>query len=47
MLEYINPVRARGRSIADAAVDGAVLRLRLSTMTMGVDSGYFQLRCRT
>jgi heavy metal efflux system protein len=34
MLEYINQLRARGRSIADAAVEGAVLRLRPVMMTM-------------
>jgi cobalt-zinc-cadmium resistance protein CzcA len=28
MLEYINQLRAKGRSIVDAAVEGAVLRLR-------------------
>jgi cobalt-zinc-cadmium resistance protein CzcA len=33
MLEYINQLRARGRSIADAAVEGAVLRLRPIMMT--------------
>jgi cobalt-zinc-cadmium resistance protein CzcA len=34
MLEYINQLRARGHSIADAAVEGAVLRLRPIMMTM-------------
>jgi cobalt-zinc-cadmium resistance protein CzcA len=34
MLEYINQLRARGHSIADAAVDGAILRLRPIIMTM-------------
>src|SRR5579872_403872 len=34
MLEYINQLRARGYSIEDAAVDGAVLRLRPIMMTM-------------
>jgi cobalt-zinc-cadmium resistance protein CzcA len=34
MLEYINQLRARGHGIADAAVDGAVLRLRPIMMTM-------------
>jgi len=34
MLEYINQLRARGRSIEDSAVEGAVLRLRPITMTM-------------
>jgi cobalt-zinc-cadmium resistance protein CzcA len=34
MLEYINQLRARGHSIAAAAVDGAVLRLRPIMMTM-------------
>ena len=34
MLEYINQLRARGSSIVEAAVDGAVLRLRAIMMTM-------------
>ena len=34
MLEYINQLRAGGRSIEDAAVEGAVLRLRPIMMTM-------------
>jgi cobalt-zinc-cadmium resistance protein CzcA len=34
MVEYINQLRARGRSIVDAAVEGAVLRLRPIMMTM-------------
>jgi cobalt-zinc-cadmium resistance protein CzcA len=34
MLEYINQLRARGHSIEDAAVDGAVMRLRPIMMTM-------------
>jgi len=34
MLEYINQLRARGNSIMDAAVEGAVLRLRPIMMTM-------------
>ena len=34
MLEYINQLRARGHSIVDAAVEGAVLRLRPIMMTM-------------
>jgi heavy metal efflux system protein len=34
MLEYINQLRARGHTIEDAAIDGAVLRLRPITMTM-------------
>ena len=34
MVEYINQLRARGHSIADAAVEGAVLRLRPIMMTM-------------
>jgi len=34
MLEYINQRRARGHSIFDAAVEGAVLRLRPIMMTM-------------
>jgi cobalt-zinc-cadmium resistance protein CzcA len=34
MLEYINQLRARGQTIADAAVEGAVLRLRPIMMTM-------------
>jgi cobalt-zinc-cadmium resistance protein CzcA len=33
MLEYINQLRARGHSIVDAAVEGAVLRLRPMMMT--------------
>ncbi len=34
MLEYINQLRARGMPIAEAAVEGAVLRLRPIIMTM-------------
>jgi cobalt-zinc-cadmium resistance protein CzcA len=34
MLEYINQLRARGDTIVDAAVEGAVLRLRPIMMTM-------------
>jgi len=34
MLEYINQLRCRGRSIEDSAVEGAVLRLRPIMMTM-------------
>jgi cobalt-zinc-cadmium resistance protein CzcA len=34
MLEYINQMRARGHSITNAAIDGAVLRLRAIMMTM-------------
>jgi cobalt-zinc-cadmium resistance protein CzcA len=34
MLEYINQIRARGRSIEESAVEGAVLRLRPIMMTM-------------
>src|SRR5271167_195650 len=34
MVEYINQLRARGYAIEDAAVEGAVLRLRPITMTM-------------
>jgi cobalt-zinc-cadmium resistance protein CzcA len=34
MLEYINQLRARGHSIVEAAVEGAVLRLRPIMMTM-------------
>jgi cobalt-zinc-cadmium resistance protein CzcA len=34
MLEYINQRRARGHSIMEAAVEGAVLRLRPIMMTM-------------
>jgi len=34
MLEYINQLRARGYTIIDAAVEGAVLRLRPIMMTM-------------
>jgi heavy metal efflux system protein len=36
MLEYINQLRAHGRSIEDAAIAGAVLRLRPIIMTMMV-----------
>jgi len=38
MLEYINQLRAVGNSIEDAAVEGAVLRLRPIMMTMLVAS---------
>jgi len=34
MLEYINQLRARGHSIEDLAIEGAVLRLRPIMMTM-------------
>jgi cobalt-zinc-cadmium resistance protein CzcA len=34
MLEYINQLRARGHSIKDSAIEGAVLRLRPIMMTM-------------
>ena len=34
MIEYINQLRARGYSVNDAAVEGAVLRLRPIMMTM-------------
>ena len=34
MLEYINQLRVLGRSVVDAAVEGAVLRLRPIMMTM-------------
>ncbi len=34
MLEYINQLRVRGRSVEEAAVEGAVLRLRPIMMTM-------------
>jgi heavy metal efflux system protein len=34
MIEYINQLRARGLTIVDAAVEGAVLRLRPIMMTM-------------
>ena len=34
MLEYINQLRARGYTIQEAAVEGAVLRLRPIMMTM-------------
>jgi heavy metal efflux system protein len=34
MLEYINQLRARGHTIKDSAVEGAVLRLRPIMMTM-------------
>ena len=33
MLEYINQLRAKGRSVFDAAVEGAILRLRPIVMT--------------
>jgi cobalt-zinc-cadmium resistance protein CzcA len=33
MLEYINQLRARGHSVTDAAVEGAILRLRPIMMT--------------
>jgi cobalt-zinc-cadmium resistance protein CzcA len=34
MLEYINQLRARGYTVVDAAIEGAVLRLRPIMMTM-------------
>jgi heavy metal efflux system protein len=34
MLEYINQLRARGYTVAEAAIEGAVLRLRPIMMTM-------------
>jgi heavy metal efflux system protein len=34
MLEYINQLRARGHTIVDSAIEGAVLRLRPIMMTM-------------
>jgi cobalt-zinc-cadmium resistance protein CzcA len=34
MVEYINQLRAQGSSITEAAIDGAVLRLRAILMTM-------------
>jgi len=34
MLEYINQLRARGMTVEEAAVEGAVLRLRPIMMTM-------------
>jgi cobalt-zinc-cadmium resistance protein CzcA len=34
MLEYINQLRAQGRPIREAAIEGAVLRLRPIMMTM-------------
>jgi len=34
MVEYINQLRGGGKSVEDAAVDGAVLRLRPIMMTM-------------
>jgi heavy metal efflux system protein len=34
MIEYINQLRSRGHSVIDAAVEGAVLRLRPIMMTM-------------
>jgi cobalt-zinc-cadmium resistance protein CzcA len=33
MLEYINQLRVRGHTVEDAAIDGAVLRLRPIMMT--------------
>ena len=48
MLEYINQLRARGYSIEDAAVEGAVLRLRPIMMTMLVATlGCCRRLCRT
>jgi len=38
MLEYINQLRARGRTVLDAAVEGSVRRLRPIMMTMLVAS---------
>ena len=38
MLEYINQLRVRGHTIEDAAVEGAILRLRPIMMTMLVAS---------
>jgi heavy metal efflux system protein len=34
MLEYMNQLRVRGHSVEEAAVEGAVLRLRPIMMTM-------------
>jgi cobalt-zinc-cadmium resistance protein CzcA len=34
MLEYINQLRALGKSVEEAAVEGAVMRLRPIMMTM-------------
>jgi len=34
MIEYINQLRSRGHSVTDAAIEGAVLRLRPIMMTM-------------
>ena len=34
MLEYINQLRARGNTLVESAVEGAVLRLRPIMMTM-------------
>ena len=34
LLEYMNQLRARGYTVADAAIEGAVLRLRPIMMTM-------------
>jgi cobalt-zinc-cadmium resistance protein CzcA len=34
MIEYINQLRARGQAVTDAAVEGAVMRLRPIMMTM-------------
>ena len=48
MLEYINQLRVRGYTVADAAVEGAVLRLRPIMMTMLVATlDFFRLRCPT
>ena len=38
MVEYINQLRARGHTILDAAIEGAVLRFRPILMTMLVAS---------
>ena len=38
MLEYINQLRARGQSIQQAVLEGAILRLRPIIMTMLVAS---------
>jgi cobalt-zinc-cadmium resistance protein CzcA len=38
MVEYINQLRVRGHTVIDAAIEGAVLRLRPIMMTMLVAS---------
>jgi cobalt-zinc-cadmium resistance protein CzcA len=45
MVEYINQLRGGGKSVEDAAVDGAVLRLR--PIMMWLHSGCFLPHCHT